>query len=226
MVKSFCTHCQFKSAAAGYLNSEELDAMENNCAEVQFNVGDIIFKQDALSSNVIYLKSGLVKLHIHGPLKEKIMKIAKAPAYLCLPSNFGDKVNHFSATAIEKTEACFIDVNLFKDFIFKNGDFAYQIIIDLSRGELENFHGYLTQSQKQMNGRVAEALLLFSKEIYQSNQFRLPLNRNDFGDLVGISRESASRILTEFHNEKIIQMTGRQIAILKEDLLQQISSKG
>jgi CRP-like cAMP-binding protein len=226
MTKTFCTNCKFKSAAAGYLNAEELDAMENNCAEVQFNAGDIIFRQDALSSNVVYLKAGLVKLHIHGPLKEKIMKIAKAPTYLCLPSNFGDKVNHFSATAIEKTEACFIDVNLFRDFIYKNGDFAYQIIIDLSRGELENFHGYLSQSQKQMNGRVAEALLLFSKKIYESNQFRLPLSRNDFGDLVGISRESASRILTEFHNEKIIQMAGRQISILKEDLLQKISSKG
>ena len=221
-----CKFCLLKSSAAKKLSDSELDTMHANCAEVQFKAGDTIIIQDALSTNVAYIKSGLVKIHIKGPIKEKIMKIAKAPTYLCLPSTFGDKVNHFSATALEKTTVCFIDVTTFKDFIYKNGDFAYQIIQDMSRGELSNFHNLINNVQKQNIGRVADAILFFATEIYNSSTFTIPISRQDLGDLLGITRESASRILTDFHNEKILKIEGKKITVLNEPLLIQISEKG
>jgi CRP/FNR family transcriptional regulator len=208
------------------LNDRELDVLENNCAEVRFKPGDIIVKQDALSTNVAYIKSGLVKIHINGPIKERIMKITKAPTYLCLPSTFGDKINHFSATAIEDTTVCFIDVTVFKQFIYENGEFAFQIILDLSKGELQNFQNCLNNSQKQNMGRVADAILFFAREIYNSNNFTLPISRQDLADLTGITRESTSRILSDFHNEKILEIDSRKISILNETLLKQISEKG
>ncbi|MDP4208223.1 MAG: Crp/Fnr family transcriptional regulator [Bacteroidota bacterium] len=226
MEKTICKFCNLKSAAAKKLNEDEICALGNNCAEVQFKTGDIIIKQDALSTNVVYVKSGLVKIHIKGPIKERIRKIIKAPAYLCLPSTFGDKVNHFSATALEDTSICFIDVNVFKQFIYDNGDFAYQIILDLSKGELQNFHSCLNNAQKQNIGRVADAILFFANEIYNSNSFTLPISRQDLADLTGITRESASRILTDFHNEKILEIDSRKITVVNEALLRQISEKG
>lgn len=221
-----CKFCLMKSSAAKKLSDGELDIMHSNCAEVQFNAGDTIIIQDALSTNVAYIKYGLVKIHIKGPIKEKIMKIAKAPTYLCLPSTFSDKRNHFSATALEPTSVCFIDVTIFKDFIYKNGDFAYQIIQEISRGELSNFHNLINNAQKQNIGRVADAILFFSKEIYNSSTFTIPISRQDLGDLLGITRESASRILTDFHNEKILKIEGKKISVLNEPLLIQISEKG
>lgn len=216
----------FKSPAAQKLSDSELDAMHSNCARVQFKAGDTIIIQDALSTNVAYIKSGLVKIHIKGPIKEKIMKIAKAPTYLCLPSTFGDKINHFSATALEPTSVCFIDITTFKNFIYQNGDFAYQIIQEMSKGELLNFHSLINNAQKQNIGRVADAILFFAKEIYNSSTFTIPISRQDLGDLLGITRESASRILTDFHNERIINIEGKKISILNELLLIQISEKG
>ncbi|SDB93114.1 Crp/Fnr family transcriptional regulator [Williamwhitmania taraxaci] len=226
MDKTSCKFCTLKSSAAKKLTDSELETMSSNCAEVHFKAGDTIIIQDALSTNVAYIKSGLVKIHIRGPIKEKIMKIAKAPTYLCLPSTFGDKVNHFSATALEKTTVCFIDVTTFKNFIYQNGDFAYQIITDMSKGELLNFHSLINNAQKQNIGRVADAILFFATEIYNSTTFTLPISRQDLGDLLGITRESASRILTDFHNEKILQIEGKKITILNEPLLTQISEKG
>ena len=226
MDRTICKFCNLKSNAAQKLNDNELVVLENNCAEATFDAGDIIIKQDALSTNVAYVKSGLVKIHIKGPIKEKIMKIVKAPAYLCLPSTFGDKVNHFSTTALERTTVCFIDVTTFKNFIYENGDFAYQILLDLSKGELQNFHNCINNAQKQNMGRVADAILFFAKEIYNSKMFTLPISRQDLADLTGITRESASRILTDFHNEKILDIDARKITILNEGLLRQISEKG
>ena len=149
MENTTCKFCNLKSAAAHTLKNSELCVLEKNSAQVRFMPGDNIIRQDALSTNVVYIKSGLVKIHVMGPSRERIMKIVKAPTYLCLPSSFGAKVNHFSATAIEETSVCFIDVNTFKQFIYSNGDFALQIILDLSKGELQNMHNCLNNAQKQ-----------------------------------------------------------------------------
>lgn len=221
-----CKFCDIKSLAALKLNSCELDELGDNSSQVQFEPGQIIIKQDAPIASVAYVKSGLVKIHIKGPIREKILNIVKAPAYLCLHSAFGDNVNHFSATAIEKTTVCFIDSITFRNFIRENGNFAFQIIEDMGKGELRNFHNLINNAQKQNMGRVADALLFFTKEIYGSHSFTLPVSRQEMADLTGITRESASRILTNFHKENIISMAGRKITILNEALLKQISING
>ncbi|OFY79309.1 MAG: hypothetical protein A2275_00455, partial [Bacteroidetes bacterium RIFOXYA12_FULL_35_11] len=152
--------------------------------------------------------------------------IIKAPAYICLPSNFSEKINQFSATALADTIVCFLDLAVFKKFIYENGDFAYQIILDMSKNELRNFQTCLNHAQKQTTGRIAECILYFANEIYENDMFTLPFSRQDLGDIAGTTRESASRTLTEFHNEKIIQLDGKKITILNEKLLRQISEKG
>jgi CRP-like cAMP-binding protein len=227
MEKVQCKFCNLKSSAAKELTDCELDLLGSNCAEVKFNRGDMIIKQDSFSTNIAYVKSGLVKIHIKGPIKEMIMRIVKAPAYLCLPSSFGDKVNHFSASALENnTSICFIDLNTFKQFVYGNGDFAYQILLDLSKGQIQSFHNCISNAQKHNIGKVADTLLFFATEIFGSLTFTLPISRQDLGDMTGSTRESVSRIFTDFHNEKILIIEGRKITIANEALLRQIAEKG
>ena len=227
MEKVPCKFCNLKSLAARELNDCELDLLGNNCAQSAFNNGDIIIKQDSFSTNIAYVKSGLVKIHIKGSIKEMIMRIVKAPAYLCLPSSFGDKINHFSASALEdNTSICFIDLNTFKQFIYANGDFAYQILLDLSKGQLQSFHSCISNAQKHNIGKVADTLLFFANEIYGNPTFTLPISRQDIGDMTGSTRESVSRIFTDFNNDKIIKLEGKKVTILNSDLLKQISEKG
>jgi CRP-like cAMP-binding protein len=226
MNKHVCKDCRIKSAAAQHLNDKEFEILENNSVNVRFKKGEIIFKQDALSLNVAYLKNGLVKLHMHGPSKEKILKIVKAPVYLGIPTTFGDKVNQFSATALEDTSVCFIDSNLFRNFIFSNGKFAYEIIVELCQSELFDYQRYASLAQKQVPGLVAESILCLADKIYEKDTFPFPLTRGEMGDLIGTTRESVSRVLTDFCNEKIIEVNSNDVKILNKELLIQISEKG
>jgi CRP/FNR family transcriptional regulator len=222
-----CSNCDFKSPAADSLSKLELDQLEENCAQVKFQPGETIFKQDALSSNIVYLRNGIVKLHMKGPDRESILKIANAPAYLGIPTTVGDRINHYSATALVETTACFIDITAFKEFINKNGQFAYEIILDLCKNELKNFHRFVNQSQKQLNGRIADGLFNIADNVFGgSDEFIMILNRNEFSDLIGSSRESVSRVLTQFHDEGIIQISGKNIKILDRKTLQLISKNG
>lgn len=226
MLNHNCKDCQIKSSAAKNLNNIEFEILESNSAKVNFKKGEIIFKQDALSLNVAYLRCGIVKLHMRGPTGEKILRIVKAPTYLGIPTTIGDKVNHFSATALVDTSVCFIDSNLFRNFIYTNGKFAYEIIVELCKNELFDYQRYTSQSQKQVTGIIAETLLCFANKIYDNDKFDLPVSRSEFGDLIGTSRESISRVLADLNNEKIIELNAKGISIIDKDRLQQISDRG
>jgi len=221
-----CKTCNKRSAAAKHLGEEELESMGHSCVVATFQKGDIIFKQNALSSNIIYVRSGLVKVHISGPEREQIMKIAKGPSYLGIPTTVGDKVNNYSATAVTETNVCFIDINVFKKLLETNSNFSYAIIVDLCKNEIGHFHRCVNQLQKHSPGRVAEALLFFADEIFESNKFILPLSRVEFGDLTGNSRENISRIFSNFNQDRLIRISGKEIEILDAELMRQISSKG
>ncbi|OQX97827.1 MAG: hypothetical protein B6I20_11925 [Bacteroidetes bacterium 4572_117] len=221
-----CANCEIKSSATKTLDIDELKILGEHCSEVIFNKGETIFKQDALSSNIIYLKKGLVKIHITGPNAEQIIKISKAPTYLGIPTTFDEKINKYSATAIAPTTVCFIGLDMFKQFIQGNPKFSYEIIVELCKSELDSFNSTVNRAQKNIHGRIADALIFFYKDIFMSTEFSLPLNRSELGSFVDTTRESVCRDLTKFHEDKIIQLSGRKIKLLDKERLESISKNG
>lgn len=226
MNEKSCKLCSHRSSATNFLNDKELKMLEESCVDVKFHKGDVIFRQNALSSNIIFVKSGLVKIHITGPEREQILKIIKGPIYLGIPTTLGDKVNHYSATALMETRVCFISLDSFKDFIASNSDFAYEIITELCKNELGHFDHCVNQVQKQSQGRIAEALCFFAEDIFKEPNFSLPLSRQEFGDLTGNSRESVSRILANLNSDGVILLNGKNIEILDMERLRSIRKNG
>lgn len=221
-----CVLCFLKSKAAQNLQNTELELLGKSCVQAVFESGETIFKQGALSSNIIYLQTGLVMLTIKGPQKVQIMRLKKAPSYLGLPTTMGDKINHYSAVAVERSSACFIEINTFKELLKVNPAFSYEIMLELCQNELEQYHRCVKLVQNQVYGRLAANLLIFANEIFESSEFDLPLNRNDLADLVCTSRETVSRLLTDLSKEKVIKVDGKHIRILDYERLENVSEKG
>ena len=218
-----CKSCEIKSSAAKTLNASEIENLEQNCVFVKFVKGDTVFKQGVFSSNIIYLTKGIVKIHIAEDDKEQIIKFVKAPAYIGIPTTFDEKINLYSATAISDAFLCIINIKTFKDFIYYNSKFTYEIIVDLCKNEMDLFQQYVNKSQKNIHGRLAEALLFFSDDIFETDTFIIPVSRVDLGNYIYATRESISRILSEFAEEKIIELSGKKISILDKEKLKQIS---
>ena len=68
------------------MNDAEIEKLSFNCAFTRFQKGDAVIRQGTLSTNVAYLRKGLVKIHIAGPYYEQIVRVVKAPGYLGLPT--------------------------------------------------------------------------------------------------------------------------------------------
>jgi CRP/FNR family transcriptional regulator len=225
-MKNDCKLCAIKSEAASKLSAEEIEKLSFSCALVKFRKGDSLIRQGTFSTNVAYLRSGLAKVHIAGPYHEQIVRIVKAPSYLGLPTTFGDKINQYSVTVIEPAEVCFIDINAFRSLLTANSDFSYEIMLELCRNELEVFYRCANRTQKQIRGKIADVLLELSERIYNSDIFRIPLTQEDLGNLVDSSRESVSRVLTEFEKDGIISLSGKKVEILNKKSLLLISANG
>lgn len=223
---SSCINCIFQSPATKLLTLDELSRLNENCALTDLKAGEIIFKQGVFSTHIVYLRNGIVKLHLEGPHKDHILKIVKGPAYIGIPTTFDEKYYRYSASAVVHSGACYIDIDTFKNFIYNNGQFAYEIIVELCKDELHQFRQCVSKAQKNVRGRIADALLFFAEEIFTNDFFVLPLNRSEFGNYIDATRESVSRILTEFHNDGIIELKGKNIKLIKKELLEIIGKNG
>jgi len=226
MKENQCINCFYHSDKSKNLSDEFGGPVSHQCVQANFKKGEIIFKENALSSNIIYLQKGLVKLTKEGVQRIQILNIRKAPCYLGLPTTMGDKVNHYSAIAMEDSTACFVDISIFRRLLNTNPNFSYDIIVELCKNELLQFDRCVKMVQNQIYGRLAGNLLFFAEEIYNSDEYTLPFNRNELADLVCTSRETISRLLTELSEDKIINLKGKHIKILNSSMLRKISEKG
>lgn len=222
-----CKNCPDKSCAVAQLNDHELTLLSQNVVEMNFAPGDAIFWENAPNAHVVYLKKGLVKLYARaGEDKEYILKIVTAPSYLGLSTILGDRLNRFSAMALEPVSVCFINFDTFKHLIRTNGNFAYEIVVTLSKDELCIFRQYVNQTHKQTPGRLAGALLFFAEEVYRKPSFDLALTRQELAELIGVSRENISRHLSQFQSDGIISLHRNHISILHIEALQRIHAAG
>jgi len=221
-----CEHCGFISNAATKLSEAQMELLSLGCASISLKKGDLLMRQGALSSNIAYLKEGLAKIHITGPYREQLIKLIQPPSYLGIPNTFGDKIHNYSVTVVEPSKVCFIDLTTFKQLLSQNDKFAYEIMVTICNQEIESFKNCASRTQKQIRGNIADVLLDFSNRIYKSNNFNLPLSRSEIGNFIDTSRESVSRIFSEFENDNIISISGKSIEIINKEKLLQISKNG
>lgn len=221
-----CRHCPFKTKATSMLSECSLDQLTSNHLELKLKKGESIIKQGTYSTNVVFLRTGLAKIHLAGPYSEQIVKMVNAPSYLGLPTTFGSKINQYSVTAVSDAEVCYIDLEVFQSILDENKEFTRELIQEFCKNELESFHRCANRTQKQIRGNMADALLDFADKIFKSDSFNLPLSQLEFANLVDTSRESVSRVLAEFDKDGIIKMNGKQIQILNKKSLVLISQNG
>ena len=205
---------------------EVITQLSANHLELKLKKGDSIIKQGTYSTNVIFLRTGLAKIHLKGPYSEQIVKMVKAPTYLGLPTTFGSKINQYSVTAVSDAEVCYIDIDVFENILYGNQDFTREIIQEFCKNELESFRRCANRTQKLIRGNMADALLEFSDNIFKSDTFNLPLSQAELANLVDTSRESVSRVLTEFDKDGVIKVNGKEITIVNKKSLIMISQNG
>lgn len=222
-----CKDCAFKSSPIYNLNDDELDILCGASAKISFQKGELIIKQGTFTNNLIFVKSGIIKLHMMGPLgKDEILKIDKGSIFAGIPDVFANKTHSYSVTALSEVQTCFIQYSACQELIKMNSSFALALIKTLSGGIVKHYQKCVSKMQKQNPAKFAEGLLHFSQYIYLSNEFEFPLTRTEFGQYIGATRETVTKLFHDFTEDGLIEVQGKNIKILNEKLLQKISKAG
>ncbi len=209
------------------LSQEEKELLLGNSTLVEYSRRDTIIKQNARTSHVLYIYSGLVKVSREMRKgKNLLLRIDKGGAFIGLSSIFSGEVYHYSASVLEPTTILSIDPECFMQLIKTNGEFAASIIQQLSTDNISDLFRVSSLLYKQLPGRVADIILYFAEEIYHSNTFSFPLTRQELAELAGTTKESLIRTMSEFKHDKIIEMDRNQITITSPKIINTLSRLG
>ncbi|MBN1951945.1 MAG: Crp/Fnr family transcriptional regulator [Bacteroidales bacterium] len=209
------------------LTESELQKVDDFSNVVTFNKKEIIFRQNTRTSHIMFIRSGMVKIFKEGRNgKYIILKVALPGDFLGLLSIYGGDTHHYSASAIQPSQIAFVDINVFNEMITTNGNFSTKIIGRLASDGLFIFDRLMSQSHKQLPGRIADVILYFSEQIFGSNEFEFPFTRRELAELAGTTKESFIRTLAEFKNDKIIDLDGSLVKINSLKIVKTLSDLG
>jgi len=222
-----CDDCNRKSSMFQVLTEEELVILNKDRYSVRFHEGEVILKQGTKADYLISVVEGFAKTCIEGHNERNLIldyikpwRLVGGPA-----AHIGEK-HRYSVIAVQETLVCFIDVKNFMHVAALNGAFSEQVLIHCSGNYLTALERMVGLSQKQMHGRIADALIYLSEEIYNSKVVGSEISRQDMADYTSMSKDSAIRILKEFERDEIIILDGKRIEILSDERLHEISQRG
>lgn len=219
-----CANFVHQSPCFDQLTEQEIEMVEKNQVRVVYKKGETICKQGSFASHIMFLEEGLVKIYLEGNPRNLILTITPSNHLIGLPSIYeGNNTFLYSVSTYIDSKVRLIDVNVFKQLIRHNANFAAKIINVLNENTAQVYGRFFCLTRKQLHGRMADILLCLSDRIFKSREFNLPLSRNDLGELASMSTESVIRIIKEFKDDELIKVNGKFIEILNHEKMMKIS---
>ncbi len=222
-----CANCEFRDVVFSYLDDPSIDELCENKEEQFFRKGEIINHEGEKISTFKYLKSGLVKLYRRTSNgEEQVITITRPFEFVSNMSIFSEERYQFSVSALEDSVVCMVKLDFIKQLFLKNGGFAMGLLTKISMINDKIINQTLDIRQKNLVGRVAFVLLYFTRDIYRSRVFDLPVSRKEIADYIGMSTANVIRTLSDFKREGIIRVFGKTIEIVDIEKLEIISKRG
>lgn len=222
-----CNQCKKRIEVFKILRDEDFKIIEEKRYEVLYHAGETIFKQGTSFTHTVCILEGLVKVYLETRKRKNfILSLIGPGEMLGSPGMFTDNMHHFSVVAIEDTLACHVERQAIEVIIRTNALFAIEMQKKSNLRDIRHYKKFRTLAQKQMPGRVAEALLYLYDNIYKSNPMILSITRQDIADMASITKEGTIRILKDFKDAGLISLNGNELIILNEKALINISENG
>lgn len=208
------------------LSDEQLGHIVNLEIKKEYKKGSTVFYESEKGKAFYYIQSGKVKMYktsYEG--KEVILNIFGAGAILGEVTLFNDMGYPATAEVIEDALIGMIYNRDIENLVLKNKDLALQIIKELSK---RLYNSQMTVKEMALSDvylRTINALLNLARDhgIQTSKGIELEVDvtRQDIANIVGTTRETVSRTMSELKRTNDIDIIGRKIIINNIDKLKE-----
>ena len=179
----------------------------------RFHKKDFIFEAGQYPKFLYYIPKGWVKLsNINDLGKELINKFCKEGEFFGFESILLETPYNESAIAMEDMEVIMIPKDEFMSVIVKDRDVSARLIKLMADNSFEKTQQLIDLAYSSVRRKVANSLLTLSEA--QGNQ--IYVLRDDLAALAGTAKETVIRTLSDFKQERIIDIKDNIIIILEK----------
>jgi CRP/FNR family transcriptional regulator, polysaccharide utilization system transcription regulator len=197
---------------------------EKSCA--YYKKGTIVYREGSRLTGFYCVTKGIVKVFKTGiDGKEQIIRFAKRGEIIAYRSLLSQELACTTAKIIDEAVLCHIPYQTLLFLIQSNWQFSHHMLQIVCR-ELREANDYITDiAQKSVRERLAEVLLLLKEnfDLDHQNTLQISLTREELANMVGTATESVIRLLSEFRQDKLIELEGRRIKFVNIPGLQKVA---
>jgi len=183
---------------------------------IRLNKGKRFIQEGDPVTGIYFVCSGKVKVHKQWVDKELIIRFAHNGAIVG-HRGFTTKGNVFpiSATTLEPTLVCFIELDFFLSSLKVNTELTHQLMLFYADELKESEQKMYNLVHMTVKHRLASALNQLQDQFGTTGSgfINIQLSRQDLAAYIGTTYESLFRMLNELGSEKMITVEGRQIRI-------------
>jgi CRP/FNR family transcriptional regulator len=220
-------NCDLKSCSFCKLCLKEwLPAIDLNRQTLQVNKGEEFIHEGEKVTGVYFIYEGSAKVHKKWGEKELIVRFAKKGDIVGHRGLGNDIYYPVSATAIEPSTVCFIEIDFFISSLKVNQDFLFQLMMFFAEELKVSERKMRNLAHMPVKGRVALALLTLQEKFgIQENGFiDLTLSRQDLASYTGATYETVFRVLNDLAGENLVKLSGKSISILDTNKLTNVTN--
>jgi CRP/FNR family transcriptional regulator, cyclic AMP receptor protein len=210
--------------AAG--SRETLQSLSVDRPVNKYKAKQIIYTEGNHPTMLYYIVRGKVKTYrSNEDGKEFITNLFNAGDFFGYVALLEGTTYRDTAKALEETELAIIPKEAFDNLINKNQEVAKKLIQLLVKNISEKENLLLNLAYNSLRKKVAEALVTLVKK-YSDNpdkKYTIDMTRESLANIAGTAKESLTRTLGDFHNEKLIEiMKDGSITILNFSKLERM----
>jgi CRP-like cAMP-binding protein len=207
------------------LSGDEKIFLADSIIEKDLDSKTPLYHEGCVLDNLILIADGIVKQVKRGAKgKELVIRFARSGEILGFRSVMTNELACTTSEAAGPVKVGFIKKECLLELMHTNTSLAYKML-RLACMELEETQRFiLNVSQKQIRERVAETLLHLADifQLDEDNTLKANISRKDIASAVGTVPESVIRMLSEFKEDKLIELNGRHIRLLNIQKLRRI----
>lgn len=190
--------------------------------------GDVLFTEGEQPRGLYYVQSGCIKVVVNRKQArgrttspEYVTKLVGSGEYFGYKSLVKNSPASCMAKAIKAAVVWLYPRELVTVALGQSNPLL-KLVLEQAVSDIENFEStsqlhYLASVQERIAYQLVIMADKFGVETPQGVSLNLKLTRNEFAQLASTINESLSRHLTEFKNEGLIELNGKEILIKNKD---------
>ena len=205
---------------------DDREYLDNERNQISYRKGDIIFKEHSFPSGLFCLSKGKVMITKSDEFGNRIVSdLHKEVCFLGTTDYLTGQAYKSTCTALSDCRICLIKSEAIEHFIANNSAFTRKLLNSISQQYHQASARLLALTKKNMNARVADALLLVQDVfgIDTEGYIDVILKRSEIAQICNMSETNAIRHLSALKRSSIISFDGKRIRVENTELLKKES---